>query len=281
LWAGFCRLLVPYLAESALDSLENFATSKLHHSDRPLTPDERVSHLLCDSDVSVQQQIGNFCGLAVFGLLLTLPAWQEANNDVFRPVLWCLRLFSPVITVGCFIATIRFIWRAVHRHHIQAKLEAERKRWDPLQGNLRIFVSRRDREPIARILFDAITVRCYRSHLTVLQYTDFSWPSYHMRESRVNKDLTWEGEPNPGVVRKASLLVWLDIGETSDAMKLELAVARKWLRPVVRIHRVTGAADNFAVTAPSASGHIASLETVPDVTVEVLEAVLRDARNQG
>ena len=186
--------------------------------------------------------------------------------------------YSLVILFFCLMGTVRFAWRRAHRDAIASQLLAERERGDSSGGNTRIFVCRRDREPVARMLFDSMTVGCYRHGMTVLQYTDLEWPTYHLTESRVNKTFTLEGRSNPAVVTLASLVVWLDIGETSPAMKGELHVARKMQMAIVRIHCMSDMRDKFVITGSNGSRGTAPLEMIVDVAIEKLQEIIQSWR---
>jgi hypothetical protein len=286
LWAFFSKLLSIFLTdavENLLHVLEQWAIHRGGHPEGPLTADERVSHILCDSDEDYAERIARCFGVAVFCLPFTLFGWLQRSSDLLGPFLWPFLLSAPAFLVLCFIGITRFILRAAHRYRIAVRLSAERKQWDPVCSNPGIFVSRRDSDPTAMALFDALTMSCYRRGLTVLQYTDFEWPVYRMGESPVNKDLSTLEHPNPNAVRKARAVVWLDIGKTSRPMRQELEVARRRDLPMIRVRQAEKASGTFRVTDAAGSSCVSRYETLPDTIAGILEGVIHasSAKEKG
>jgi hypothetical protein len=284
----FCRLILPDFVSKRVSALLDYATSGINSGRRQLTPKERVDHLLCNSDDGFNENIGKFFGAGGFVLPLSVVGWLHNSADTWGPMLWCLRVVSPGIILLCCIGTLRTLMREVRRTRIRTILNAERDRMDPDSKNPRIFVSRRDSEELARILFDQITTACYVRAMTVLQYSDFDWPSYNRRwpaggqgYSDAMPEPYWQAIPNPGAVRAASILVWLDIGKTSKPMQLELETARQAHIPLVRLHPVGAGAESIEVSQGSHIYGTATLETIPALTVSVLEEILSAQINRA
>jgi hypothetical protein len=222
LWAAFCRLILPGSVSVVVSVALERVTSRVNAGCWQLTPEERMAHLICNSDDAFIEYIGRCVAAGLFCLPLSVLAWIHTPDDIWGPILWCLRVVSPGILLLCCVGTVRTVVRAVHRKRIVTSLNAERDRMDPHSTNPRIFVSRRDSEQLARVLFDRMTPACYRRAMTVLQYSDFVWPYYKKRwpvggqgYSKALPEPYSQALPNPCAVRAASILVWLDIGKTS------------------------------------------------------------------
>lgn len=286
-WALFCRVILPDLVSAAVSALVERTTLRLHTEPWQLTAKQRVDHILCDSDDAFIESIGSLLGVGFFVLPLSVFGWLPTSEDIWAPVLWCLRLVSPGILLLCCVGTIRAIVRAGYRKRILISLNAERDRMDPHSTHPKIFVSRRDSKQLARDLFDRITVACYQRAMTVLQYSDFVWPYYEKRwpAQGLHPDAPPQeysaALPNPNAVRAASILVWLDVGETSQAMQLELDAARQTRIPVVRLQRSTVGPMSFVVSQGPRVYGTATLEAVAQLVVSALEENLGAQPSHG
>jgi hypothetical protein len=281
LWAALCRLILPDLVSAGVSTLLERTTSRVRTGCWQLTSEERVDHLICNSDDAFIEYIGKFFAAGLFCLPLSVLGWLHTSEDSWRPILWCLRVVSPGILLLCCIGTVRTMMRAVKRKRIITSLNAERDRMEPHLTNPRIFVSRRDSEQLARVLFDQMTAACYRRAMTVLQYSDFDWPYYQERwpaggqgYSETMPEAYSQAAPNPSAVRAATILVWLDIGRTSKAMQLELDTARQAHIPVVRLHRLSDGSESIAVSRGSQIRCTGTVETVAELAASVLEEMV-------
>jgi hypothetical protein len=279
-WVAFCRVVLPDVVSAGVSKLLKHATSQVHAGCRQLTFDERVDHLICNTDDAFIENISRFFGVGIFLLPLSVLGWLLKSEDTWGPILWCLRVVGPGIILLCCVGTLRTVVRAVRRKRIRTMLVAERDRMDPHSTNPRIFVSRRDSQRRARVLFDLITAACYRWGMTVLQYTDFDWPFYVERfpASGIHPDAMpqpySQSMPNPDAVRAASVLVWLDIGNTSPPMQLELEAARESHIPVVRLHRLSEGSESIVISQGAHIYGTVTLDTAAELTASVLEEIL-------
>jgi len=282
LWVALCRVILPDVFSAGVSKLLEHATSRVHTGGRQLTPDERVDQLLCNSDDAFIENIGRFSGLGIGMLPLSVFGWLLRSEDTWGPIVWSLRTVGPGIVLLCCVGIMRAGMRAIRRKRIREMLIAERARMDPHSRNQRIFVSRRDSKQQARVLFDLVTAACYRRGMTVLQYSDFDWPYYIRRWPAHGihpEALTLEyshAVDNPGAVRAASILLWLDIGKTSPPMRLELEIARQAHIPVVRLRLCEG---SHSIVV-SQGTHIYGTATF-DRGAELAASVLGDILGKG
>jgi hypothetical protein len=281
LWVAFCRLIVPDSVSTGVSAVLRCATSRVRTACCQLSPEERVDHLICNSDDAFIEHIGKFFGLGLFCLPLSVLGWLHTYEDTWGPLLWSLRTVSPAIFLFCSIGTVRAVLRAVKRKRIITSLNTERDRMDPLSRNPRIFISRRDSERLARVLFDRMTAACYRRGMTVLQYSDFAWPYYNKRWPAGGQGYSEnlpepysQSRSNPDAVRAASILVWLDIGKNSPAVQLELETARQAQIPVVCLHSLNDCSETIVVSRGAHIYCTATFETAVESAVSVLEGIL-------
>lgn len=235
------QLIVAIISAIAGQVLVINITARLSYSlyaQSPLTPWSRVSHLICNSDDGLEHTVNRFLILTLFGVMLL--------HNEGRPFLIVFLLIGAVL-IG---AMIRSGVRAGHRKAIAEQILKEQQRWDSEHENPKVFVIKRDTMPDAVELYDLITLACYESGISVLQYTDFKWPDYHHYLTGTGNPAVGR-VPNPGAVAIADAVLWLDIGEQSKAMKSELDEARKLDRMIIRLAYCLGSGKDFMLESES------------------------------
>lgn len=238
------------------------------HSRLPLTPQRRVDHVLCDFEKQLENRISWFLIFIIFGAIRLYAYWSEERS---------LRIGFIIVAIIAIGITIRFGIRNGHRKAITEQLKAERCEFDPEQKNPKVFVSKRDVLPRAVQLFDCLTRACYARGLTVLQYSDFEWATYSETVTPVHKSpIVIKHKNNPQVVAMANVVLWLDIGKQSKAMKAELNEASKRRLKVVRLGECSTDHDDFIIETGGGMPNYVRKTDAPEYLGDLLRQIVSD-----
>lgn len=218
----------------------------------PLTPRRRVSHLVCDSLERLDDTVFRRVFFAVLLSPIIWQVWSEKDEeDLSLTGFWVLPSIVLLFELVAIYWLIKLVICNVKRDIIVMQLDEEQRRWDPNLANPKVFVIKRDTVPDAVELYDRITRACYERGISLLQYTNFEWPVYRHSLSRMNSEAVLEEVPNPKAVAMGDAVLWLDIGEQSKAMRLELDEARALGRMIVHLTYYQGGGNDFMVEAES------------------------------
>jgi hypothetical protein len=205
---------------------------------------------------------------------VTLLFWLlTPGPDTHLWLLWSFRALDPLLLGAAAIKVRRYTYRYLRRETLAKQIHEERQTWDPRDANTKIFVSRRDAVPAAVELFDELVRHSYRHGLTLLQYTDFEWPTYVHRIMGPSQNAYPLPNSNPQSVAKAKALLWLDFGQTSDAMRSELEEAKRLGLPRVHVS-LRDRPDVMAVGEVGGQARDVQRSAVPEAVVQELKRVL-------
>jgi len=243
-----------------------------------LSPEERVNHLLCDSEVRRRDDIQRNIAFVLMLSPLTYFLWGARSEAPEHPIaLWVLRFILPLFVTWTGIQIIRVILRIVHRESLFELLREERRHWDPANTNSRVFVVRRDSCATVKLLFHDLTRVCYSRGITLLQYMDFAWPQYALRENfpAPSGNIYYWAYPHPEAVADADVVLWLDISETSENMEMELHFAERSRVPIVRVTSSDKKKKEFIISSEMDGSRLMSdWSELPGAIVDVLQRVL-------
>jgi hypothetical protein len=268
-------LIIPLIRLAISLSLSGLATlfGRSSYHRWSLTPERRVGHRLCDSGEDY-----NF-GFILLMCLLLMPisysAWTDHEHSGF--LLWLGRFMGLLLGAFAIRSITLLVINEVQKAAIGRHISEERRRWDPESKNPKLYVIRRDIEPICVALFDRISRRCYERGISVLQYTEMEWPRYRHRVAPYALSFASSiatPVPNPESVGKASAVVWLDMGVPSEAVILELECANKLGLPVIRFAPRDGEEDEFMIEFQARTIVVSSLPEAEKALLAVLAGVI-------
>jgi len=240
----------------------------------PLTPAGRVDHVLCDSDEKLRHEASESVQYAVMLTPMTLPFWLLAPGpDTHRWLILSLRALAPLLLGTAAIKVRQYTSRYLHRETLAEQIHEERQIWDARGANTKVFVSRRDAVPAAVELFDELVRHLYRHKLTLIQYTDFEWPTYAHRIMGPSQNIYPWPNCNPQSVGMAKVLLWLDFGQTSYAMRLELKEAKRLGLPLVHVS-LQDRLDVMTVGEVGGQDREVQRSAVPEAVAQELKRVL-------
>jgi hypothetical protein len=212
--------VLPHICELLAES-----AAALFKDTRPITPAERVSHVLTESGQKLRLEVTT----GARALLLA-----EAFRELWTG--WVPTSVVGLAVLFTFAQAAKLIVYTFRRSRLIGRLVSESAP-NNVPKNRRTFVIHRDVDRESVIMFDTLSRLSANTCTSIIQYSEIAWPQYRNIQSNYSGRTIPTPFPSPESVAKAAAVVWLDLAPSSPATESELAEAKRLSLPIVRIAR--------------------------------------------